>query len=114
MSMETFMAALRPLPATSPMMTSRPPSLGGLDVEEVAADLVGGVVDGVDFEAGGFELFVGNHQLLHAAGGGQFAGGALLVALDAQEADEDDETMARMPVKSAMEAKWMGMGPAWK
>jgi hypothetical protein len=23
-------------------------------------------------------------------------------------------TMTKMPVKSAMEAKWMGMGPAWK
>ena len=50
-SMETFMAALRPLPATSPMTTSRPPSLGGLDMEEVAAHLVGRVVDRIDFKA---------------------------------------------------------------
>ena len=58
---------------------------------EVAAHLVGRVVDGVDLEAGGFELLLGNHQLLHAAGGGQLAGSPLLVALHAQEASKDDE-----------------------
>jgi hypothetical protein len=54
--METFMAAFSPLPATSPMTTSSPPS-GGLHVEEVAAHLVGRVVDRVHLEAGSFELF---------------------------------------------------------
>ena len=63
---------------------------GGLDVEEVAAHFVGGIVDGIDFKARGLELLVGNHQLLHAAGGGQLAGDALLVVLHAQEAHEDD------------------------
>jgi len=54
-------------------------------------DLVGRVIDRVDFEARGLQLFLGNHQLLHAACGGQFRGSALLVVLNAKEANEDDE-----------------------
>ena len=60
----------------------------GFDMVEIAADLVGRSVDGIDLESGSFDLFLGDHQLLHAARGGQLAGGVLLLALDAQEADK--------------------------
>ena len=85
------MAALSPLPATSPITTSSPPSLVWLHVEEVAAHLVGRVVDRVHLVARRLQLLLRNHQLLHAARRGQLAAGALLVVLDAQEADKDDE-----------------------
>ncbi len=58
---------------------------------EVAANLISGRVDRLHLKAGSFELFLGNHQLLHAARRRQFAGRALLIAVNAQEADEDDE-----------------------
>ena len=63
----------------------------GLHVVEVAAHLVGRVVDGVHFKARSCELLLWNHQLLHAAGSGKFAGCVLLFTLHAQEAYEDDE-----------------------
>ena len=58
---------------------------------EVAADLVGRVVDGVHFKTGSCELLLWNHQLLHTAGSGKLAGCVLLFALHAQEANENDE-----------------------
>ena len=64
---------------------------GGLHVVEVSAHFVGRGVDRFHLETRSFELFLGNHQLLHAAGGGQFARSVLLLALYPQEADEDDE-----------------------
>ena len=60
-------------------------------MEEIAAHLVGGAVDGVDFESGRGQLFLGDQQFLHAARGGQLVGGALLIAMDAQETEKDDE-----------------------
>ena len=58
---------------------------------EIAAHFVGRVVDRVHLEARRLQPLLWNHHLLHAARGRQFAGGSLLIALHAQEAEEDDE-----------------------
>ena len=60
-------------------------------MEEVAADFVGGVVNRVDFVPRRLHLLARNHQLLHAARCGQFAAGAFLLVVNAQEAHEDDD-----------------------
>ena len=63
----------------------------GLHVEEVAAHLRGRIVDRLHLEAWGFELLKWDHQLLHAARRGQFAGSPFLVPLYAQEPAENDD-----------------------
>ena len=85
------MAALRPLPATSPMTTRRPSTPTVCTWKKSPPTSLAGTVDGVDLEARRGQLFLGNEQLLHAARGGQLVGGAFLIALDAEEAEEDDE-----------------------
>ena len=63
----------------------------GQDLEEVAADLLGGLVDGFDAEAGdGFNL-LGEDHLLDFAGGGEFAfKDGLLLAHAGGAEDHDD------------------------
>jgi len=63
----------------------------GLHVVEVAADLIGRVVDGIHFEAGSCELLLGNSSTPAHCGSGKFAGCVFLLALHSQEAYEDDE-----------------------
>ena len=60
-------------------------------MEEVAADFGGWVVDRVHLVTRRLHFLTRNHQFLHAARCGQFAAGALLLVVNAQEAHEDDD-----------------------
>ena len=94
MTVETTMAACRPLPLTSPTTARREGICGGIiggeDEEEVSADLAGGKVDAFDDEPGGGGRDGRYEELLDGAGGFEFGGGELLILADPDELVQHD------------------------
>ena len=102
MRRETFMAAFRPLPATSPM-TTEAVIARGLHMKEIAADFVGRAVDGVDFKTGRGDFFLGDQKLLHTAGGGQLVVACSWSRKMCMKRKKRISTMTRIPAKSPTE-----------